>query len=797
MSIAGDRGRDAQSLRAEKSSRQAGNQGQLKLADKARETMSYDFKNLSFADFEDLARDLIGKELGVRFEAFCAGPDGGIDGRHAQADGKVILQAKHYEGSPFSKLKGALKRERKSIDALAPARYLLATSCKFTPPSKSDLVALIGPSLKSESDIFGPEDLNALLRTFPEILKAHIKLWLSGAGVLDRVVRSAAHAYATITREDIEQKVRVYAPNPSFDQSLERLEAHHVLIISGPPGVGKTTLAEILCYTFLSEDWELVPIRSLEDGFAAIADSKKQVFLFDDFLGRVALDKQALAHKDSELARFMSRIRRSPNARFILTTRGYIFEEARRVSEHLADQRLDVTKYVLDVGVYTRRIKARILYNHLLVADTPKPHIRALIESSSLPTIVDHPNYNPRVIEAMTDAFRISDIEPSKYPRAFLDALKNPSQIWDTAFRTHIDDRCRHLLLAMFFLSEFGAHVSAVRTAYDSLHETMSVSYGLAHGPKDFEDALRILEGSFVSIEGERILFVNPSLKDYLASYLLDTELLCRLAPTAKSIDWLKSLWNFVERNLRAPDQHERVARACVGLLDMFEKQPHWRSRRGDPRTLEYHDATNSTRLELLVGWWQITDDVRFADCAMTVARNPQQGFSAWSDGETLIQFFSRLRDRDYGREFIYEDEFLGVIEAAVIDVIRWTPSSDELSSLVDAIDAAVGNVPASILSAVETAILEEFDEIGSRVREDDNESSLSDRIDALKKFAPRFGVPESVLKRAVSTVEERIAEIEERSTTASSPTFSPAKRVAETFSNDDLKNLFTPLLDS
>lgn len=92
----------------------------------------------------------------------------------------------------------------------------------------------------------------------------------------------------------------------------------------------------MLCYTFLSEEWELVPIRSLEDGFAAISDSKKQVFLFDDFLGRVALDRQALAHKDSDLARFMSRVRRSPNARFILTTRGYIFEEARRVSNILA-----------------------------------------------------------------------------------------------------------------------------------------------------------------------------------------------------------------------------------------------------------------------------------------------------------------------------------------------------------------------------------------------------------------------------------------------------------------------------
>ncbi|STW27813.1 Uncharacterised protein [Klebsiella michiganensis] len=48
----------------------------------------------------------------------------------------------------------------------------------------------------------------------------------------------------------------------------------------------------MLCYTFLSDQWELVPIRSLEDGFSAIIDSKKQIFLFDDFLGKVALDRQ-------------------------------------------------------------------------------------------------------------------------------------------------------------------------------------------------------------------------------------------------------------------------------------------------------------------------------------------------------------------------------------------------------------------------------------------------------------------------------------------------------------------------
>jgi len=760
--------------------------------------MSYDFRNLSSADFEDLVRDLIGKEEGLRFEAFCAGPDGGIDGRHAQASGNIILQAKHYEGSPFSKLMAAMKRERLSIDRLAPARYILATSCRFTPHGKSRLSPIIGLSLKSEADILGPEDLNGLLRKYPDIVKSHIKLWLSGVGVLERVVRAAAHTFASITREDIEQKVRVYASNPSFDASLATLEKHRLLIISGPPGVGKTTLAEMLCYTFLSEEWELIPIRSLEDGFAAINDSKKQIFFFDDFLGKVALDRQALAHKDSDLARFMSRIRRSPNARFILTTRGYIFEEARRVSEHLGDHRLDVTKYVLDVGIYTRRIKARILYNHLLVSETPQSHIRALMEDRKLSEIVDHKNYNPRVIEAMTDVFRVGDIEPADYPAAFIGALNDPSQIWDTAFRTHIDHRCRHLLMAMFFLSEYGVSITNLRSSFDSLHTSMSTTYGLARGPKDFEEALRILEGSFVNIVnrgGPTVSFLNPSLKDYLSTYLLDADLLIRLVPTAISIDWLSSLWDFVHPSGLSEVDQAKIAGACADMVAMIEERPHWRPRAGDDRLLEYNDAANAKRLRMLMDWWEITDDRRFADSIIRIARNPQQGFSAWSDGEALIQFFSLQGGRGCGRPFIYEAEFLALIEKALADTIRFS-SSDMLSTLVDAVDAANG-LPDSVTFALQAAVLEEFEENTNRICEDDSESSLSDRIDALKKLAPRYGVPEAELKKAVSEIEDRICEIEDRSSPASSPSISSSrKREEEKFDDRALRDLFTPLLD-
>lgn len=39
--------------------------------------MSYDSASLSPADFEDLVRELVSRELGVRFETFAPGPDGG------------------------------------------------------------------------------------------------------------------------------------------------------------------------------------------------------------------------------------------------------------------------------------------------------------------------------------------------------------------------------------------------------------------------------------------------------------------------------------------------------------------------------------------------------------------------------------------------------------------------------------------------------------------------------------------------------------------------------------------------
>lgn len=94
-------------------------------------------------------------------------------------------------------------------------------------------------------------------------------------------------------------------------------------------------------------------------------------------------------------------------------------------------------------------------------------------------------------------------------------------------------------------------------------------------------------------------------------------------------------------------------------------------------------------------------------------------------------------------------------------------------------------------------AVRREFKENRKRIQDEENESSLNDRIDALRKFAPRFGIAKDELETAIAAVEERIAEIEEQSSRSSAPQLHPPMAQSEKFDDVALRNLFIPLLVS
>ena len=749
---------------------------------------------MSPADFEDLARDLIGRELGVRFEAFGPGPDGGIDGRHASAEGATILQAKHYRLSDFAALARVMRRERKSIDALGPARYVLVTSRPLLPDNKDILAEIVGPALGSLDDILGCEDVNGLLRQHPEVVKSHVKLWLSSAAVLERVLHAASHNFTTLTERDIRAKLKVFAENPSLKSGRDILEKQRMLIVSGPPGVGKTTLAEMLCYAYLGEEWELISIRNLEEGFARIDDAKRQVFFFDDFLGRIALDERALSKQDSDLARFISRVRRTPSARFILTTRAYIYEQARLMSEALSDSKLNVSRYVLDVGIYTRRIRARILYNHLIVAGVPEPHIAALLNSGAIKKIVDHDHYNPRIIEWMTEADRLGEIAPTEYPDAFLKALKNPERIWDKAFRTHIPRRCQHVLISLFLCSDYSAAIEDVEEVFCGIHPALCRKYAVSSDPKDFEDALRAVEGSFIVLENGSARFVNPSVRDYLAGYLKDVALLKVIAEGVPTLRAARNLHDHFKKqeSLEQVDRAE-FTRKLVGLCSRATQVGMWRPMANEPTSFRIYELSNIDRIELLVEWWRLSDEQAFLRAAEAIAQKGGAAFSPWSDGRKLPVVLAKLRTTK-GR---YSVPVLAQsLETALSELLDSCLDPDDIERVLDSAEKHQAKLPPKIFSDIDAAIRTIIETLPYNLDHIDAESTLDDWHERIEKLGERVGAAASDLRHVQTAIESRLGMIREAESGENDLSFTGMDELdLDLFDDDDLSNLFAPLV--
>lgn len=758
--------------------------------------MAYTFESLSPADFEDLVRDLIGKALLCRFEAFGPGPDGGIDGRHAASEDTIILQAKHYRGSGFPGLSRRMRHERVAIDQLVLDRYILATSVSLTPPNKRALAEITGPSLKTLDDLYGFEDLNALLREHDDVAKAHVKLWLSDTAVLERVLHAAQYNFTTITRADIEAKLKVYAQNPSFAEGRRTLESEHILIISGPPGVGKTTLAEMLCYAYIGEGWELVAIRSLEDGFASINDSRKQVFLFDDFLGRIALDERALSTQDSDLARFLARVARTPTARFILTTRAYLYEQARLASEALSDQRLQVARYVLDVGIYTRRIRARIIYNHLFVAGVPVGHIRALVESGAIREIVDHEHFNPRIVEWMTDAGHVEHVPASRYAEDFLEALNNPERIWEKPFRNHIPRRCQHLLFALYLASEYGADLEEIREIFDGIHPRLCAAFQLTHDIKDFEESLKTLEGSFVAIVNRRVSFINPSVRDYLDRFLCDKIPLIIMASGAANASCAKRI---VDQFKRIPHVNTADLQTLLANFAEFSARlnaiPIWRRVPERPGHSTLSDMGNGHRIELLLGWWRTCPLPIFLETATVTAREPHGGFSLWLDAGVLPELLVSLLTAPDG-ERDRTEALAAAIEEAIHDLFERDLDPDDLDRLLNAIDLQETILGDLFRADIAAAIPRLIKNVGENLDHVDSESTLDDYVKTIERLAGRIECNPTAVDAAKRAIQWRIDAVGEQAASDEELAVTGEDCYAtDDFDDQDLNNLFAPLV--
>lgn len=514
---------------------------------------------LSDFDFELLIQDLLQRELGFRLESFKRGRDKGIDLRYSVGtnDQGLIIQCKHYANSKFSNLKSDLKtREIEKIRRLNPSRYILVTSLGLTPNQKDELFEILSEHCKSINDIYGKEDLNNLLRNFPEIEKSHHKLWFTSSNIMDRIIHSSVYNKSEIYLDKISEKLKIYVPNKAYSKALNIIKKSNVCIISGIPGIGKTTLAEMLLITHLEMGYEIIKIsQNISEAHAVLSSGKKQIFFYDDFLGQTGFDIRQSKNEDSEILTFIGHVEKNKNSKFILTTREYILNQAIINSESFQRASIDINKLILELEDYSDFEKARILYNHLYYNQVPKQYIENLLKNNVM-AIINHKNYSPRIIEVFTDNLRPEN--PDEFYHTFIVNLDNPRKIWDTAFRNHLSEESRNLLL---LLSTSGVYEirEKLRKKFDYYNSEKSKFYNRKFNESDFINALKELEVTFINNDGNKIEYSNPSVRDYIEGYIIENDKeFEHLCDYSISYSQCVSLFNIAKKdNFKIFDKHK------------------------------------------------------------------------------------------------------------------------------------------------------------------------------------------------------------------------------------------------
>jgi len=484
----------------------------------------FDLSNLNDYEFELLCKDIMQRKLSTTLYTFSRGVDGGIDICEANKYPQIMIQVKHYVKSKYSNLHKSLQGEIEKVKNKNPKRYYVCTSLSLTKNNKDDIVEMFNGYIDNISSVIDQVAIDDFLQ-LPEnidIVKKHYKLWLCAANILSLINNQNVFIDCDELMIDIEKYTRLFVNTESFHIAKEKLNNNNVIIITGAPGVGKSTISKMLVCFFAKEKKYIVRYatdNNISDIKKVLSkdQNKKEIILLDDFLGQHYLKMKE--SQPNELRTLISFIEKSPNKKLIMNSRITIFKEAIQSSITFRElmEKHEIDKYLIDLDKMSLQEKAEILYNHLYFNDISKEYFREIKANKNYLKIVQHKNYNPRIIEYIATKRNYSTVLAKAYVVYIFNKLDNPEDVWKDEFTNRLDAADRILINTLYSLTDNVVDIGILEIAFNKRiqkNNYLDTSINL------FDKTVKRLNDSLLKIIEQnaksKISVLNPSINDYV-----------------------------------------------------------------------------------------------------------------------------------------------------------------------------------------------------------------------------------------------------------------------------------------
>lgn len=484
------------------------------------------YTNLNDIEFEYLCQDVMSKKLGVELRRFAAGRDGGIDLTDNVSKKNIIVQVKHYIKTDISGFISSLKKEIPKVYELKPSQYYICCSKELSPANVKDIYTMFSDYMESDANIITLIEINDFLTRSEniDIVRNHYKLWISSTNILQDIYSNDIFIDCEVLLSNIHFDEKFFVQTVAYDRALECLAKKKTLFITGDPGVGKTITSKMIVLYYATNGYR---VRYTTDGAdlsalkRALSQNKeaKEIILLDDCFGQAYFNMKET--QSNELLSLIKHVNIYENKRLILNSRVTIYREAQARTPELVKS-FDNKEYkvhIIDMSAMPDIDKAKILYNHLYFNNVKGEYFESIKKNKNYRRIVNHPNYNPRIIEFVSSPHRYSKVSPSDYFDYILGHLNNPSKVWDDEYERRLSKVDRMLVTSLFSLTDTTAPLDFVNQCFNARIQSLpEVDLTI----NQFQNSLSRLQQAFVKIVDEKnkhtLSMVNPSINDYIRS---------------------------------------------------------------------------------------------------------------------------------------------------------------------------------------------------------------------------------------------------------------------------------------